>query len=103
MHSLDEMDPDRVNHLDLLREVVAISTKVDRLIQDQQDHRRSMDGDSGVYARLNRLEQAKAQVLILAVMSSLVLPVIVTVGIERIWPAPHPVMPDIKASNRLIP
>ena len=39
MYSLDEMDPDRVNHLDLLREVVAISTKVDRLIQDQQEHR----------------------------------------------------------------
>lgn len=86
MHSVAEMDPDRVNHLDLLREVVAISTKVDRLIQDQQEHRRSMDGDSGVYARLNRLEQAKAQVLILAIASSLVLPVVVTVAIERLFP-----------------
>jgi len=80
------MDPDRVNHLDLLREVVAISTKVDRLIQDQREARDAMGGDAGVYARLNRLEQARAQVLVLAVVCSLVLPVMVTVGIDRLWP-----------------
>ena len=83
------MDPDRdqVSHLTLLTELVKVSTKVDRLIEDQADARRALDGDAGVYARLNRLEQARAQVLVLAVVCSLVLPVVVTVGMERLWPA----------------
>lgn len=81
------MDPDRVNHLDLLRETVAISTKVDRLIQDHADLREALGAENGIYARLNRLEQRMAQVVILAVICGLVLPVFTTVVIDRLWPA----------------
>jgi ABC-type bacteriocin/lantibiotic exporter with double-glycine peptidase domain len=82
-----EMDPDHVSHQTLLVELVKVSTKVDRLIQDQSDARRSMEGETGVYARLSRLEQRMAQVVILAVICGLVLPVFTTVVIDRLWPA----------------
>ncbi len=81
-----DMDPDHVSHQTLLVELVKVSTKVDRLIQDQAEARRSMEGGAGVYARLNRLEQRVAQVVILAAICGLVLPVIVTVGMDRLWP-----------------
>ncbi len=81
-----DMDPDHVSHQTLLVELVKVSTKVDRLIQDQAEARRSMEGDAGVYARLNRLEQRVAQVVILAAICGLVLPVMVTVGMDRLWP-----------------
>ena len=103
MHSAAEMDPDHVSHQTLLVQLVVISTKVDRIIEDQAEARRSMEGDSGVYARLNRLEQRVAQVVILAAICGLVLPVVVTVGIERIWPAPPSVLPHIKASTEAKP
>ena len=82
-----DMDPDHVSHQTLLVELVKVSTKVDRLIQDQAEARRSMEGDAGVYARLNRLEQRVAQVVILAAICGLLLPVVTTVVIERFWPA----------------
>ncbi len=81
-----DMDPDHVSHQTLLVELVKVSTKVDRLIQDQAEARRSMEGDAGVYARLNRLEQRVAQVVILAAICGLVLPVMVTVAMDRLWP-----------------
>lgn len=81
-----DMDPDHVSHQTLLVELVKVSTKVDRLIQDQAEARRSMEGDAGVYARLNRLEQRVAQVVVLAAICGLVLPVMVTVAMDRLWP-----------------
>lgn len=80
------MDADRINHLDLLREVVAVRTLVDRLIQDVADHRQEMGGENGIYSRLNRLEQSRAQILLLAAVMALVLPVLVTVGMDRLVP-----------------
>lgn len=82
-----EMDPDHVSHQTLLVELVKVSTKVDRLIEDQAEARRSMEGETGVYARLNRLEQRMAQVVILAAICGVVLPVMVTVAMDRLWPA----------------
>ena len=81
------MDPDRVNHLDLFRETVTISTKVGRLIEDLKELREALGAENGIYARLNRLEQRMAQVVILAAVCGLVLPVLTTVVIDRIWPA----------------
>lgn len=81
-----DMDPDHVSHQTLLVELVKVSTKVDRIIEDQSEARRSMEGDAGVYARLNRLEQRVAQVVILAAICGLVLPVMVTVAMDRLWP-----------------
>lgn len=81
-----EMDPDHVSHQTLLVELVKVSTKVDRLIEDQGEARRSMEGETGVYARLNRLEQRMAQVVILAAICGVVLPVMVTVAMDRLWP-----------------
>ena len=48
------MDADRINHLDLLREVVAVRTLVDRLIQDVADHRQEMGGENGIYSQIGR-------------------------------------------------
>lgn len=81
------MDPDRITHVDLLRGLAVLETKVDRLIQDQAEERQAMGGESGIYARLNRLEQRMAQVVILAAICGLLLPVVTTVVIDRFWPA----------------
>ena len=81
------MDPERINHLDLLREVVAVRTLVDRLVTDIAEHRTQLgDPENGIYARLNRLEQSRAQLMLVAAIGGLVLPVLVTVGMDRALP-----------------
>ena len=89
------MDPERITHVDLLRGLAVLETKVDRLIQDQAEAREAMAGDSGIYARLNRLEQRVAQVVILAAVCGLLLPVVTTVVLDRVWPA---ATVDVKAT-----
>jgi hypothetical protein len=81
------MDPQRITHVDLLRGLAVLETKVDRLIQDQAEGREAMAGEFGIYARLNRLEQRLAQVVILAAVCGLLLPVVTTVVLDRVWPA----------------
>lgn len=81
------MDADRINHLDIFREAVATNTKVARLIDDLKELRDALGAENGIYARLNRLEQRMAQVVILAAVCGLVIPVAVTVTMDRLWPA----------------
>ena len=85
------MDAERINHLDLLREVVAVRTLVDRLVTDMSELRQQLgEPENGIYARLNRLEQSRAQILVLAAVVSgamgVVLPVLVTVAMDRAFP-----------------
>jgi hypothetical protein len=81
------VDAERINHLDLLREVVAVRTLVDRLVTDMSELRQQLgEPENGIYARLNRLEQSRAQLMLVAVLSGLVLPVLVTVGMDRAFP-----------------
>jgi len=81
------VDAERINHLDLLREVVAVRTLVDRLVTDMAELRGQLgDPENGIYARLNRLEQSRAQLALVAIVSGLVLPVLVTVGMDRALP-----------------
>ncbi|NBW14481.1 MAG: hypothetical protein EBR82_41430 [Caulobacteraceae bacterium] len=81
------MDAERINHLDLLREVVAVRTLVDRLVTDMAELRSQLgDPENGIYARLNRLEQSRAQLILMAIISGLVLPVLVTIGMDRALP-----------------
>jgi len=85
--SLTPVDAERINHLDLLREVVAVRTLVDRLVTDMSELRQQLgEPENGIYARLNRLEQSRAQILLLAAVLGLVLPVLVTVGMDRAFP-----------------
>ena len=77
------MIEERVGHVDLLRAMAVVETKVDMLLQS---HKQQGDDNREIYSRLNRLEQSRAQVIILALIGGLVLPVLVTVGMDRAFP-----------------
>jgi len=63
--------------------MAVVETKVDMLLQS---HKQQGDDNREIYSRLNRLEQSRAQVIILALIGGLVLPVLVTVGMDRAFP-----------------